>query len=281
MRLVVIHHDLTDLARQDRHLVHRLTPYWQARGVEVIHVAGTRSLPPADVALLHVDLSVVPRRFSEAAATYPLALNARLNDIRKSRLPGRSHVVRNARETNGPVMVKTDFNCAAVPEHELWKRGTRVLPWRERLALYRTGRRALATDYALHADAREIPSGLWRDRRHVVERFLPEMDGPHYVLRWAFFLGSSVMGLIGRGAEPVVRASATVRPVEPMPEVHPEVLRYREMIGLDYGKIDYVIHEGRPVILDVNKTIGGTTSSNPNLDRLSSTLAGGLPGLAG
>ena len=26
------------------------------------------------------------------------------------------------------------------------------------------------------------------------------------------------------------------------------------MLGLDYGRIDFVMHEGEPVVLDVNKT---------------------------
>ena len=33
-----------------------------------------------------------------------------------------------------------------------------------------------------------------------------------------------------------------------------EVLDVRRRLGLDYGKIDYVIHEGQVVILDVNRT---------------------------
>lgn len=276
MRLVVIHHDLTDISRRDRYWVHSMTPHWQARGIEVVHAAGTRALLPADAALVHVDMSVVPRRFIEAASRYPVVFNTRVTDIRKSRLPGRTHVVRNAKAPTGPVLAKTDFNCAAIPERELWKNGTRGLPLRERWHLYRFGRKSLEVNYALHGDASELPASIWKDPRYVVERFLPEREGAHFVLRWAFFLGSAAVGLIGRGANPVVRASETVRPVEPMSEIHPEVLRYREEIGLDYGKIDYVLHEGRPVILDVNKTIGGTTSRNPQLEHLAATLAAGL-----
>ena len=30
----------------------------------------------------------------------------------------------------------------------------------------------------------------------------------------------------------------------------------RQELGFDYGKFDYVVHDGRPVLLDANKTTG-------------------------
>ena len=37
----------------------------------------------------------------------------------------------------------------------------------------------------------------------------------------------------------------------PVPE---EVIRLSRKLGLDYGKIEYTLHEGRAAILDVNRT---------------------------
>ena len=43
-------------------------------------------------------------------------------------------------------------------------------------------------------------------------------------------------------------------------EPHPEIVRLRKAMKFDYGKFDYVIHEGQVLLLDANKTVGA-----PNL----------------
>ena len=37
------------------------------------------------------------------------------------------------------------------------------------------------------------------------------------------------------------------------------MVKLREQMGFDYGKFDYVIHEGKPILLDANKTVGAGT----------------------
>jgi len=58
--------------------------------------------------------------------------------------------------------------------------------------------------------------------------------------------------------------SVSVEQIEP----HPEVLRWREELNLDYGKLDYVVPDGEPVLLDVNKTTGATTYTDSEALRL-------------
>lgn len=36
-----------------------------------------------------------------------------------------------------------------------------------------------------------------------------------------------------------------------------ELIKLRQELGLDYGRIDFTIYDGKAVVLDVNKTIGG------------------------
>jgi hypothetical protein len=43
-------------------------------------------------------------------------------------------------------------------------------------------------------------------------------------------------------------------------ETPPAILRWREELGLDFGKMDYTIHNGTPVLIDVNTT---PTMSDP------------------
>ena len=52
----------------------------------------------------------------------------------------------------------------------------------------------------------------------------------------------------------IVNVSSTIR-VEEI-AVHPDILAWRERLGLDYGKLDYVEVDGRAVLFDVNKTTG-------------------------
>jgi hypothetical protein len=73
------------------YLVHDLAQLWREDGLEVVYLYGTDRFVPADLALVHVDLSVVPEPYLEFAARYPIVLNGRVRDIRKtvtSRLSG-------------------------------------------------------------------------------------------------------------------------------------------------------------------------------------------------
>lgn len=49
--------------------------------------------------------------------------------------------------------------------------------------------------------------------------------------------------------------------IDPDPIVH----EWREKFILEYGKFDYVIHDGKPHLVDVSKTVG---ASRRNPDKL-------------
>jgi hypothetical protein len=99
----------------------------------------------------------------------------------------------------------------------------------------------------------EVPASVWRDRSLVVERFLPETrDGFHLLRTWAF-LGDREVAYLNFSRERIVKSYNTEHR-EALREI-PEAIRLaRRRLGFDYGKFDFVIHEGRPVLLDVNPT---------------------------
>ena len=66
-------------------LVHLLMSRWEDMGLQVHLVTDPESAVPADVALLHVSLSVVPPDYRRLAAEYPRTLNGSAVDIRKRR----------------------------------------------------------------------------------------------------------------------------------------------------------------------------------------------------
>jgi hypothetical protein len=63
-------------------------------------------------------------------------------------------------------------------------------------------------------------------------------------------------------------------------ENSPKVLALSRKVGLDYGVIDYTVHDGELVVLDVNKTIGIGRLQDPsersNYEQLLEHLAPGI-----
>jgi len=97
---------------------------------------------------------------------------------------------------------------------------------------------------------------VFRNPALVVERFLPEREGDRYFMRHYLFLGDRARNVRVADSTPFMRRSWAV-PVDeglPVPE---QVLAFRRRLGMDYGKIDYTIHNGEVVIVDVNRTPGG------------------------
>ena len=64
--------------------VHYLAEIWRSEGLDVVYLHGVDEFVPADVAIVHVDLSVVPDEYLDFARRYPVAVNGQLKDIRKS-----------------------------------------------------------------------------------------------------------------------------------------------------------------------------------------------------
>jgi hypothetical protein len=105
------HYDLS------RYMVHYLARRWRADGHEVINLFGVSRFEPADLILVHVNLSVVPGEYIEFASRYPIALNSGVRDIRKSTIS--RNLVRPGEGWDGPVIVKSDLNYAGLPERVL------------------------------------------------------------------------------------------------------------------------------------------------------------------
>ncbi len=236
-----------------------LAAEWKAAGSEVVEVRGASRMIPADLAILHVDLSVVPEPYRELASRYPRCLNAWLTDITRRALS----LQRIERDTSwkGPVIAKTDRNAQGHPERRLAHgRFAAAVLWRAERWL-RLAPPPLPR-YRVFDGAAEVPEEVWSDERLVVEKFLPERDGEHFILRKCFFLGATATAFRLRSTDPIAKGvnSERVGPVEV-----PEPLReFRRRIGLDWGRIDYAQPDGELVIFDVNKTPSIATA-NPSL----------------
>lgn len=256
--------------------LHGIAGVWREQGHRVDVVADLTREHPADVAIAHVDLTVVPDVFLDYLKRYPVTLNARVRDISKRSIS--AHLVRRGDGYRGPVIVKADRNCGGGPERRL---GERAWPWQRRLNKLRArlpwSLRATfsGADYRVFDDVRDVPLPARFNPNLVTERFLPERDGDFYCLRTWTFLGSAWTHSLSWSREPVVKARTVVRR-EDLGDVPEQLLRRRRELGFDYGKFDYVLRDGEPVLFDANRTPaaralpGAVTSSSTRV------LAAGL-----
>lgn len=257
-RIVVLFHE--NEINPARYVIHHLAGFWREDGHRVDYVMGTKRFVPADAVIVHVDLSIVPQSYLEFAARYPIAINGRLTDNRKSRVS--DQLLRPGDGWTGPVIVKSDLNYGGLPEQ-----GLRVSPLGRRFSMLSRLRRRLDTrlhperlpvrGYGVYESIDEVPDQVFHDPRLVVERFLPEIEDGAYHVRIVQFLGDRYRCTRLRSEHRIIKAhrSSLTEDAEP----HPEVFGWRERFHMDYGKLDYVVHEGTPVLLDINKTTGATS----------------------
>lgn len=266
-RIMIIQHRTEPLGRGN-YAIWLLAERWAAAGHTIKLASGWRGLPESDVAIVHVNLSVVGQGYAQAARASPIAINGEAVDIRK-RLVSRNLVLPGDGWW-GPVIVKTDLNCNGVPEI--------VAELRRRRALHLPEDAAPQTiAYTVYPHVGEVPATVWSARDLIVERFLPEREGEDYFLRTWIFFGTAECCRRFRARDPIIKGAgyADVTPVEVPPFLRAERMR----LGLDYGKFDFVMHEGEPILLDVNKTMGSPPDSRPELRLAYAELAQGLDAL--
>jgi hypothetical protein len=276
MKIVIIQHENDSGEDGGVYFIEMIARCWRERGHEVEFIRHLNHRCVADVAVLHVNLSVVPEDYLAYAKEFPVTLNGKLSDIRKRQIS--AHLVGPRSPYEGPVIIKTDLNYAGFPEKILLQQASpRMRTFGNYLRFVRRNSRKVlrwffsrrsdkenfaASSYRgtfrILANKDRVPSHLWGSRDWVVEKFLPEVEGDRFVIRHAYFLGDRCVGFKNSSRDPIIKDEAEDGHSESM-VVDEQVRRMREQIGLDFGKIDYVMHQGKAVVLDVSKTIGGAS----------------------
>lgn len=278
-RIAVLHHGEAPLFERP-YLIRLLIPEWEARGWSVRVVEDPRKPEPAEIAVLHVDLTRVPDRWLEVAARYERVINGALHDISKVRVS--DPAIREGDGWEGPVIVKTNLNHAGTPERHLRARRLSggvpllaralrlLLRWRERWRGFDPH-----VPYPVFPHPHAVPRELRNDPAFVVQRFLPERDGELYVARMITFLGERAVGGRLLSKSPVVKAAEIVAATTE--EAPADVLRRARAFGADYGKVDYVEQAGQRLIFDVNRTptYSGSAPSE-RVRQMVKVLAGGI-----
>jgi hypothetical protein len=240
-------------------LIHPLVRLWRQRGLRVGTRRGIGSDPPAELLFPHVDLTVRPPEYEAYLQRYPRVVNRSVLDVSKSLLT-ELRVGRDGSYT-GPVIVKTNRNHGGFPEARLVATLFRRSRQRVRGLFRRARGLGIAWDriqwldtnaYQVFDSLRDVPEGALENDNLVVQQFVPEREGARYVVRYAHVLGRREITLRLVSKVPVVKyANADAcEEVESPPELAP----LRRWLGLDYGKIDFVMPEGRFLPVDVNPT---------------------------
>jgi hypothetical protein len=253
------------------YLIAKLAWHW-ARAGHRITVGPIDTLDPAlDLAVLHVDRTrVYPGLVPANPAARPF-LNGRVLDITK-RSFSTARVVRGD-DWDGAVIVKSNLNYYGNLE---WGGRPHGFLEEKRRALarshWRLARMLPPSTYPVLPNVSAVPGWVWRDPELIVERFLPEREGDLYCLRGWVFFGARGYTFRLFSTQKVVKVTSIVRH-EFLGEPPAELVEFRRLHGWDFGKFDYVEVDGRPVLLDINKT--PTISTGPDTPRLHD-LAGGL-----
>jgi len=260
--IAILLHENDQESRLDGYFIWALREVWREGGIEVKIVRGTRQHVEADLLIPHIDATVLPPVYMDFLAKYPRVANRAVRDISK-RVISRNILAGND-SYDGPVIVKTNLNCGGGPE----------LPLTEPKIFFSNrknfwsgwfGRKQYSSDWAkincmksedyqVFPSLKEVPDAVFANPWLVVERFLPEQEKGIYYLRICKFFGDRAYGARLGSPHPIVKQKNIVHREDiPIPD---EVVEARYKLGMDYGKLDFVIHNGRAIILDVNRTPG-------------------------
>lgn len=231
-----------------------LIPIWKAWGHDVRIVALDDAGPAGDVGILHVNRTVLPPRLAEIVARRGRVVNGGAVDMSKRRVS--ANLVRRGDGYDGPVMVKSNGNCAGASDRRKLERHDETTAWqrlRDRLPWLRE-REVPGGGYMVRPRPADVPRWIWRHGDYVVEKFRPEREGPFYRLRIAVVFGRQSFSRDLLGGEPVVKAGPALQKSyrdEPLPQA---VWDRVAALSVDFAKVDWVVHEGAPVVLDINPT---------------------------
>jgi hypothetical protein len=264
-KLGVLLHKNEAAFRAKHYLISLLMQVWEEMGITVEVIRGTDRFVPVDMIIPHVDLTITPREYREFLSHYPVVLNRRVVDISKSTIS--SNILRERDTYTGPVIVKTDRNYGGLPEKSLLPerrthRSTFIelmdtmasKLWRIHSShlLWRHVRYLTSSSYPVFSSLSRVPKGILANRNLVVEKFLPEIQGNMYCVRYYYCCGDHDMNFLARSQDPVIKG-ANILDYEEAPTPQ-ELYAIRQRLGVDYGRFDYVFRDGKVVLFDVNRT---------------------------
>jgi len=235
----------------DASVLRALGRIWHEQGYDM--VVGREYSADADVCILHHDRSILDAERLPVPPPGKRVVNGAVLDISKRRYS--TLALKPGDPWPGPVIVKTNLNHFGIPERRFVvepRIGRRLRAGLARHA-WRIARMMPPRRYPVLGRMSKVPGWVWRSPDLIVEKFMPERDGELYCLRGWLFFGSRGYAYRLLASDPMVKTRTMVR-YEFFDDAPPELHAMRKQMGFDYGKFDYVVHDGRAILLDANKT---------------------------
>ena len=255
------------------YMVNLLCDIWRREGHDI--AVGSVDRLEADIGILHIDRTWVQEgSLPENLHSRPL-LNSKALDISKRHVS--ELIIDREDEYAGPVIIKTDANHFGLRDKEGGRLSTLLRLQHQRLARrisWQMARQLVPGEYPILEYKEQVPNWVWKREELIVEKFTPEIEGDLYVLRLWLFFGDREYGVKMWSKKPVVKRADIVR-YEYIDDVPDEIRGMRATLGFDFGKFDYVMVDGKPILIDANKTPWITPSSNsptPNMLNLAEGL---------
>jgi hypothetical protein len=247
---------------------------WRERGLKVEIIAGINTAIDAEIAIQHVDLTLVPPEYVEYARRFPVVLNGRTEDISKRAMS--SNLVSLNDGYDGPVVVKSNYNYGGGPELRVALRTENYALISRPSFLYPDVQALQVPRYVVLPSASIVPPDVWDNPDLVVERFRPERSGELYCARMWFFLGNCDVQYISYATDPIVKGPCVTHREQIFEPVPAELRQIRKKLGFDFGKFDYARDGNELILYDVNRTptIGAPLASLK--EAIVTSLAGGI-----
>ena len=248
--------------REGPFVIYALAELWREMGIDVAFDDGFAG--DADLGIVHHNFThMSPADVPRIADGFPM-INDKIFDISKRVYSALE--VRPGADWDGPVIVKTDLNHFGDPEYS-GDREPVLQRFQKRLAErnWQLARRLPYKTYPVLPSIDAVPRWVWARDDLLVERFMPERDGDRYAMRGYIFFGSAGFGFRLVSTDPMVKVANMVHH-EFFYDIPPELETIRRRLGFDFGKFDYVEHDGQAILLDANKT--PTAGGDPRSERM-------------
>ena len=223
----------------------------------------------SNIAILHIDASIIPDNYLEYASTFPICINKNVADITKKMVSGAT-IAGNA-NWPGPFIVKSNLNYYGIPESRM----NDYAKLANKPAPFPAAR--INMEYTIYNTYSEIPTSVFRDQDLTVEKFIPEVEDNCYAIRHWVFCGEKEHCNRYLSESKVIKGENVIK--KTTSEIPDALRRRREELGFDYGKFDFVIHDGQPILFDSNKTPGLPPNNGDETKRAINNLADGLDSL--
>lgn len=252
---ILILHAQADAWEGANYVLRVLAQEWRESGLDV-EVARSFTKPTGDdvVVFPHLDRTRTHPGLVELLGRSARVVNRSVSDISKRAVS--RQLISSTRDFDGPVIVKTDLNYGGARELlDIRRRGGPEAPILEQMESqpWQVSGLLRGDEYKLYDHPTLVPRPVWSNPRLVVEKFLPERDGDFYCLRQYVFLGDCEVSIRSFSKQPIIKSSNVVRR-EVLDSVPDSVRAFRQELGFDFGKFDYVMHDGKAIVFDVART---------------------------